>query len=78
MSHQAKIPTVAVDYFGWHTEHPVVRQVFRPDRGWTRYPWRKRVSGNEVRKLRAEGVTAVQLASDGRLADFDIIELSRR
>lgn len=78
--HQASVPRVAASYFG-HTDyrsHPTIAQVFRPGKGWVRYNHVKRVSGSEVRRLRAAGVTAVALRSGARLADFTIEELSKR
>lgn len=58
-------------------DHAVVRATFRPDRGWCRYPWRKRISGNWVRQAKAEGVTDVALQVGSRVADFRIAELTR-
>jgi hypothetical protein len=58
-------------------DHAIVRAVFRADRGWTRYPCRKRVSGNWARKAKAEGVTDVALQVGVRIADFRISELTR-
>lgn len=79
--HQSIVPAVALAYFGpaaaYGDRHPLVEQVFIPAVGWRRFPLRKRVSGAEVRRLRAVGVTAVALRSGGRLADFSIRELSR-
>jgi len=54
---------------------PVIAQQFTPGRGWRPYPIRKRVSRAVVRGLREQGVSAVALAYDGRLADFRVGEL---
>lgn len=80
-SHQSQVPSlvqkyidgVAVDStFGIH---PIVSQIFIPDRGWKRYPIRKRVSRSWARKAKLEGVTDVQLSWGRHLADFRIKEL---
>jgi hypothetical protein len=81
MSHQASVPAVALGYFGpecdhWRT-HPIIAETFRPGIGWRRYPWKKRISLNEARKLRKAGVTEVALSALGRRADFRIQELTR-
>lgn len=80
-SRASRVPAAAVAYFGpvalYRGGHPLVEQVFRPGQGWRRHPLRKRVSGSEVRRLRADGVTVVALRSGSRLADFDIRELVR-
>ncbi len=54
---------------------PVITQQFTPGRGWRPYPSRKRVSRAAVRVLREQGVSALALAYDGRLADFRVQEL---
>jgi hypothetical protein len=59
-------------------DHATVQAVFRPTRGWCRYPWRKRVSGNWARQAKAEGITGVALRVGARVADFRIEELTRR
>lgn len=74
-THQATAPRAAVTYFG-SAEHPIVARTFT-QAGWTLYPMKKRVSGNWARQARAQGVTHVQLAAGGRLADFRIEELVR-
>jgi hypothetical protein len=72
------IPMVS-RYFGTYgvpgAEIPVIAQSFTPGKGWSRYPFRKRVSRAWLRKMKAEGVTSVALALNGRLADFRIAEL---
>jgi hypothetical protein len=79
--HQATPPAAVERYFGAETvraDHPIIAQQFRPGRGWTRYPIRKRISPAWARKIRRDdGVTAVALACAGRLADFQIEELTR-
>ena len=86
-THQAQVPRVAREYFEWRLgldvtsfeNHPVIREVFTPGKGWRLHPTRKRVSGAWVRKLRREqGVTAIQLESHGVLADFNAKELTKR
>lgn len=79
MSYQAQVPTKVADYFGDKgiTVHPIVAEEFRPGRGWVRSPMRKRISRSWARKLRSEGVTAVQLSALGVLADFQIEEVIR-
>ena len=80
MTHQATVPARVAAYFGGpfdRDDHPVIAQAFKPGRGWTRYPIRKRVSGSWLRKMRAEGYTEVALACRGRLADFTITEALR-
>lgn len=90
-SHQAQVPALVREYFADPTppaaydgealraldriEHPVVAQTFAPGRGWKTTSYRKRVSASWLRKLRAEGVTAVGLRSGARLADFTIDEV---
>jgi hypothetical protein len=77
-THQSTVPRVAAAYFGCGTQpdlHPIIEAVYRPGRGWKRYPIRKRVSGSCILALRREGVTDVALRSGGRLADFRISEL---
>ena len=54
---------------------PTIAQQFTPGRGWRPDPLGERVSRPLVRALAAEGVTAVALAYDGRLADFRVEEL---
>jgi hypothetical protein len=54
---------------------PIIAQQFTPGRGWQPYPGRWRVSRAAVRALRGQGVSAVALAYDGRLADFRVQEL---
>lgn len=82
-SRSASVPKVAADYFDrvrreqGRSEHPVIELVFWPDRGWRRHPLRKRISLNEARRLRREGAAAVALRSGGRLADFQIQELTK-
>jgi hypothetical protein len=93
MNRQATEPRAVAEYFGPGTtylpfsnapgdgvvirrDHAVVRSVFRAR--WTRYPWRKRVSGNWARQAKAEGITHVALQVGPRIADFRIEELTRR
>ena len=47
MSHQAQVPGPIADYFGTgrrplFEDHPVITRQFKPDTGWTIYPFRKR------------------------------------
>jgi len=67
------IPLVA-SYFGEPCA-PVIAQTFKPGQGWKRYTFAKRVSRSWVRKLKAQGITSVALAHNGRLADFTVTEL---
>lgn len=81
MSRAARVPGAAQRYFtntlGTDDyDHPVIVQQF--DHKWTQYPFRKRISGAWARKMRAEGVTHVQLETGGRFADFRIEELTKR
>ena len=73
---QAQIPPIVGAYFGADATHPIIRQTFIPGRGWRRSRFRKRVSASFAYKLAGGGVTHVQLASGGRLADFAIGELA--
>jgi hypothetical protein len=67
---------------GWPKIQPVVRQEFHPDRGWTSYHMRKRITRSWVRKLRQQGVTTVALllgtgaGGRPRVADFRLTELT--
>jgi hypothetical protein len=78
---QAQVPRVVADYFGGMVDrgrHPVIVEAFIPGKGWRRHrSFRKRVSVSWARKLRAEGVTHVALASGARVADFRIEEVVR-
>jgi hypothetical protein len=80
MSHQATESPIVGRYFGAVLrDHAIVRAEFHPDRGWVRVVgFRKRISGAWARKLRAQGVTSIQLSSGGRSVDFTIAELLRR
>lgn len=75
VSHKAQVPPAAARHFGADAEHPVIAQEFRPGRGWTKAPMRKRVSESWLRKLEREGIETVALESGGRVADFSIREL---
>ena len=78
---QAQVPNRLRHYFGPVVDtregHPLIRQVFYPDRGWRSHPLRKRVSGNELRKLRREGAThvGVSLPDGAGVSDWSIKEL---
>lgn len=81
MSYQAIVPAKVASYFGIsrqpaREDHPVIAQTFTPGTGWTRYPHRKRISGNVARQLRAAGVTSLALEHRGHLADFRIEEMA--
>jgi hypothetical protein len=83
-SHAAKVPAPAQRYFDaigvsthGRSDHPVISMTFRPETGWRRYPIHKRVSMSVVRRLRADGVTHVQLRAAGHAADFSVAELMR-
>lgn len=83
-THQATVPQKIADYFGiprnpaWYDgRHPTIESTFVPGRGWRRYPIRKRISGNAVRQLRAEGVTHIAVKYGERVADFTIKEASK-
>jgi hypothetical protein len=83
VTHQAKVPGPAARYFQISQDphrdlYPVIAQQFRPGRGWTRYPIRKRVSTSWLRKMRGEGVTHVALRCGARTADFTLDELIGR
>jgi hypothetical protein len=73
VSHAAQVPMAAQRYFAsrgipMHRrgDHPVIAMPFRPEAGWRRYPIRKRVSTSALRRLRADGVTHVQLSAAGQ------------
>ncbi len=62
-------------YFGTGA-FPIIAQQFTPGRGWQpSLPAGEQVSPAAVRVLRGQGVSAVALAYDGRLADFRVGEL---
>lgn len=79
--YRAQVPGFVAEYFGAKpegmTEHPVIAQQYWPALGWRRTAMRKRVSLSWLRKLKAQGVTAVQLACGGYQADFSIDEIIR-
>jgi hypothetical protein len=68
-THRARVPAMIADYFRDYfpaeATHPIITQAFHPDRGWKYYPINKRVSVSWLRKMRAEGYTAIAV-SDGR------------
>jgi hypothetical protein len=88
-SHQAQVPPAARRYFKTisvptdsYKDHPVITAEFPRRRqdgavGWARQTYRKRISASWARKLRADGVTHVELAAGGHTADFRIEELVR-
>lgn len=79
---QAQVPALIADYFGGTFygnphRHPIIVQAFGPDRGWKKYPTRKRVSITWLRKMRADGYTGIAVTCDGRTADFTVAEVIR-
>jgi hypothetical protein len=72
--HTTQAIGVVERYFGSGAV-PTIAQQFTPGRGWRPRPLGEWVSRPLVRALGAEGVTAVALAYDGRLADFRVQEL---
>jgi hypothetical protein len=80
-SHRAQVPGLIAEYFTRShpdvTEHPVITSVFAPGTGWKRQGYRKRVSLSWLRKLQAEGATAVQVTAGGYSPDFTISEVAR-
>ncbi len=63
-------------YFGPAAGRVVVAETFTDGAGWQGWPrYRKQITVTWARKLRAAGVTHVQLAAGGRRADFSIAEL---
>lgn len=83
---QTQVPAKIAEYFGISTspayaDFPVIAQTFRPvapgrrNAGWKRYAGTKRVSVSWVRKLKAQGVTAIAVAYNGRTADFSVDEI---
>jgi len=57
---------------------PVIAQAFHPDKGWTTYPIKKRISVAWAIKMRREGYTKVALRIwEDRLVDFSLQELVR-
>ncbi len=76
MSHSFSTQPIGVleRYFGAGAI-PTIAEQFIPGRGWRTYPSRKRVSRAAVRGLREQGVSALALAYDGRVADFRVREL---
>ncbi|TDC59554.1 hypothetical protein E1258_17640 [Micromonospora sp. KC207] len=73
-------PPAVSRYFmpdGKATAEPVtIAEEFTPGKGWLRPKWRKSITQTYARKLRHQGVTAVQLEYGGRRADFQITELT--
>jgi len=72
VSHQSQVSAVAADYFGIPgnpapADHPIITQVFRPGRGWTRHPLPQQ-AGIRFRDPAAarEGATGVALSFQGR------------
>lgn len=64
------------DYFGPAAGRVVVAETFTDGAGWKGWPrYRKEITLSWARKLRAAGVTHVQLTAAGRRADFSIAEL---
>jgi hypothetical protein len=80
-SHQAQVPGLVEEYFEAKpfgmTEHPLVKSAYVPGTGWKGTGFNKRVSLAWLRKLRAQGATAVSLTCDGYQADFTIAEIMR-
>lgn len=80
-SHRAQVPALIAGYFAAHhpgvSDHPVITQEFTPGRGWVRQGFRKRVSVSWLRKLKAEGVTSIQVSAGGYSADFTVDEIIR-
>jgi hypothetical protein len=87
VGYRAQVPPEAARFFGQGAPHPIVNEVFVPGRGWKRGPHVlpnglslgrvQHISRSLARKLRAAGVTGVNLRSGIRQADFDIKELTR-
>ena len=71
----SEIPIVT-EYFGDERAQPTVAQEFTPGRGWADTTNNERISGKLANSLRRNGVTAVALSYEGRLADFQIGELT--
>lgn len=76
---QAQVPPPVKRYFA-HDEHPIIIQEFTPGKGWVRTNFKKRVSRSWVRKLKAQGVTAVALNGKDKngqevVADFTVKEI---
>jgi hypothetical protein len=80
-SHAAQVPSLIAEYFAaYHpgvSDHPVITQQFTPGRGWARQDFRKRASVSWLRKLKAEGVTSVQVSAGGYSPDFTVDEVIR-
>jgi hypothetical protein len=80
-SRSSKVPALVAEYFGSvvETYHPTINQAFRRSpvgtSQWQMYPIKKRVTISWLRKMKAEGFTAVSLKAAGRVADFDINEI---
>jgi hypothetical protein len=79
MTHQATVPQVIANYFGCGTlppyrEHPLIVGVFYDGRGWRAEPGRQRVSTSKIRRLRAEGASAVAVNYQGRVAGLVLRE----
>ncbi len=76
MTHQATIPRAVRESGVVFTRHPIINQVFYPDRGWRRYNLKKRISGAWCQNhLLPEGVTHVQITDGFHFADFTVKEL---
>ena len=78
-SYAASVAPIVAEYFRrrGNFDHPIIAQVFTPGSGWKRHPLKKRLSYNEVRKLRAAGATHLCLEAGGQVADFTCYELVR-
>ncbi len=79
MIHQATVPRVVRESGIAFTGHPIIHQVYHPDRGWRRYSYNKHISGAWCRNhLVPEGITHVQLTDGFHFADFAVTEPLRR
>lgn len=78
MGYSSETPRVVADYFGEaaRTNHPIIRQIFYPEKGWRRMRMNKRITASYARSLKKEGATAVMVAIGARAADFRIAELT--
>lgn len=74
-AHNSQPIPILVKYFATSEELPIITQEFTPGKGWKITGFNKHVTRSWLRKLRAQGITHVSLALNGRTPDFSIAEL---
>lgn len=76
LERQSAAPQVVRDYFGDETARPTVEQVFVDS--WLHTGWdRRQLTVGLAREMRRAGVKTVSVRWSGRVADFQIRELTR-